>query len=114
MNTCITCLPSSDSNGNNATRIYNEKAAGLYNCVNITYTTANIFDPESLVIRLDGITLDPDQYTINAGNNSFTLIIEPNDINALNSPLDPGECLRVDYSLSSSGTNTSNQCISFI
>jgi hypothetical protein len=100
--------------GDGSTRIYNEKPTGDNNCVNLTYQSSNVFDPASLIIRLDGITLDPDQYSIDADNQTFTLIVDNNDIKALHSPLDSHECLRIDYNIPATGSVASNDCISIL
>lgn len=89
--TCITLFPSGNK------RIYNEKPGGLFNCVNLSFTTLNKFNPDTLIVRLDGNTLDPDQYTTGVDEKSFTLIVDASDPKALNSAPESDECLRVDY-----------------
>ena len=92
MSSCITCLPASVNQ-----RIFNEKPGGAFDCVNLTFTTANKFRSETFIVRLDGDTLDPTQYTIGVDEQSFTLIVDAADAKALNSPPESDECLRVDY-----------------
>jgi hypothetical protein len=91
MSDCISCLPMGSS------RVFNEKPGGLFDCINLTYTTATKFYPESLIIRLDGIALDPAQYTIDINEMSFTLLVNANDSKSLSCPPASDECLRVDY-----------------
>ncbi len=83
--------------GSECTRIYNEKPSGDNDCINLAYQAANVFDPASLIVRLDGIVLDPTQYIIDANNQDFTLVVNADDIKALHAPLDSTECLRIDY-----------------
>ena len=104
MSNCISCLPNNQNNF-----IFNEIPLGSLDCQNVTFTTANVFDPETLKIRLDGVTLDPVQYIIDPGNQSFELVISPSDPKHLNMPPSNEETLRVDY-LSSS----SSGCITFL
>lgn len=92
---CISCLPNTTVN-----RIFNEKPGGLFDCINLTFTTLFKFDPETVVIRLDGNTLDPSQYSLGGDNQSFTLIIDSEDAKALSEAPRDDECLRVDYNRS--------------
>lgn len=105
-NDCVT----QQSGGGECERIYNEKPIGENDCVNLVYQAANVFDPASLIIRLDGIVLDPTQYIINANNQIFTLVIDAANIKALHSPLDSTECLRIDYNKVQDQSN----CISIL
>jgi len=109
MSGCLSTLPNC-SGGGAATRLYNEKPSGLFDCMNVSYTTAQVFDPATFVVRLDGIVLDPTQYTLGGDNRSFDLIVNPTDIKALNKAPDSEECLRVDYNASASSTG----CITFL
>lgn len=111
---CITCLPNSSSSSSSADRIFNEKPSGAFDCINLTYSTSNVFDPDTLIVRLDGIALDPEQYIIDVSNQSFTLIVDSTDAKALNTAPCNDECLRVDYTKPSSGTTTSSGCITFL
>jgi len=107
---CITGLPSCGSSSG-AERIYNEKPGGAFDCLNLTYTTANVFDPATLVIRLDGVTLDVSQYTILPNDESFALILDEDDAKALSEALSNDECLRVDYTIVSSSASS---CITIL
>lgn len=79
-------------------RVFHETPGGVINCVNLVYTTANKFDPDTLVVKVDGNVKTPIlDYTIAANNQGFTFIVDPSDGNRLNSPLRPTEELRVDY-----------------
>lgn len=78
-------------------RIYNETPSGAVDCVNLTYVAAKRFDPDSLIVRIDGIVLDPEQYTVLPDNQSFTLVIDPSDINALSCPPSDSEKVKIDY-----------------
>ena len=105
MSSCLTILPNTCSD-----RIYNEKPGGLYNCINLTYTTLTAFDPDSVVIRLLGNTLDPTQYSLGVDNQSFTLIVDTTDITALQCPPEAEDCLRIDYDLDT----TSDVCLTLL
>lgn len=102
--TCVTSLP-----GSCPDRVYNEKPSGAYDCVNLTYTTAQKFDPDTIVIRLDGNTLDPIQYTLGVDNQSFDLLIDTTSPKALQCALNQDECLRIDYD-----PGSSSSCITFM
>jgi hypothetical protein len=78
-------------------RIYNEIPGGAVDCSNVTFTTAQKIVPGSLIVRLDGVALDPTQYTIAGNNQGFTLIVAPTDPKALNKAPGNAESLRVDY-----------------
>ena len=104
MSDCISCLPNKNQNF-----IFNEIPSGELNCQNVTFTTAQTFDPTTLKIRLDGVTLDPNQYIIDAGNQGFELIISSIDPKQLSEPPSSEEILRVDYQ-----TLSSNRCITFL
>jgi hypothetical protein len=108
---CITGLPSCKSAAEN--RIYNEKPSGAFDCVNTIYTTAQPFAPDTILVRLDGVALDPSQYTLGGDNQTITLIVDANDPKALNEPLDNEECLRVDYNINDSAI-TGDDCITFL
>ncbi len=88
-------------------RIYNESPVGENNCVNLDYQAANVFDPASLIVRLDGHTLDPSQYIIGGDNQSFTLVLDLTSSDALHTPLDSTESLKIDYNKS----QNSESCI---
>jgi len=104
------CISQQSSSGE-CQRIYDEKPIGANDCVNLIYNAANVFDPESLIVRLDGITLDPSQYSIDPNNQTFTLIIDTTNIKALHAPLNSEECLRIDYNLLA---DSSGSCISVL
>lgn len=113
---CVTSLPncSGSSSGESSTRVYNEIPTGAINCVNLTFATFAEFDPDTLIVRLDGIVLDPDQYTIGINNQSFTLIVDADDPKALHSPPSHGEVIRVDYTLQGSGGSSPNDCLTLL
>lgn len=92
MTACLTSLPKKCRD-----RVYQEIPGGTLDCVNIDYSTAFEFVEETLLIRLDGVTLDPSQYTVGGDFQSFTLIVDVDDANALNAPPGPSEVLTVDY-----------------
>lgn len=103
--TCLTILPKTCFE-----RIYNEKPGGLFNCINLTYNTANAFNPDSVIIRLLGNTLDPTQYILGVDNQSFTLTVDTTDITALQCPPESEDCLRIDYDLDT----ISNVCLTLL
>lgn len=103
MSDCISCMPKKNN------FIFNEIPSGDLNCQNVTFSTSQPFEPSTLKIRLDGVTLDPNQYIIDASNQSFELIISSLDPKQLNTPPSNEEVLRVDYQ-----TLSSNECITFL
>lgn len=88
---CLTCLPS------NSSRIFNEIPDGELNCVNLDFSTSQRFDPNSLIVRLDGIVLEPIQYSVGVDEKSFSLIVDPSNPKALNEAPRSEESLRIDY-----------------
>lgn len=109
--TCLIKLPRDNDTGV-VLRIYNERPGGLYNCVNTVFTTASEFFPTTLVVRLDGVNLDPSQYVISQDNQGFTLIVDAENSKALNAPPENQESLKVDYDVV--GTAGPNNCILFM
>lgn len=103
------CISRQTDSANCIPRIYNEKPSGENNCVNIEYVASAVFEPTSLIVRLDGIVLDPSQYLISPDNMTITLVIDPTDVKALHAPLDSEECLRIDYN--TPGTVSDDACI---
>lgn len=106
MTGCISNLPSCSGE---TQRVFNETPIGVYDCVNVDFSAAQAFEPSSLIIRLDGITLDPAQYIINGDNQSFTLSIDAANPKALNAPPHSDESLRIDYNPLPMGS-----CITFL
>ena len=93
---CVAMIPS--SNGLTADSfVFNEIPSGAINCQNTLYSTASKFKSGTLLIKVDGYTLDETNYLVGIDNQSFSLIINPADSNGLNKPLSPNERLRVDY-----------------
>lgn len=92
-------MPAISIQGASPPRVYNETPSGAINCVNTTYVAAYRFNPESLVVKIDGIILDPDQYVISPDMQSFTLVINENEVNALHSPLCSSETIKIDYNI---------------
>jgi hypothetical protein len=90
---CLTSLPQTCTE-----RVFNEKPTGSFDDLNLTFLTAQPFVFGSLVVRLDGVTLDPDQYIV--GPSGFTLLVDASDPKALNRAPRGDECLRVDYDVS--------------
>lgn len=88
---CLVKLPAE------AAYIVHEVPTGLMNGVNLAYTTAEVFEPSTLKVLIDGHRLDPLDYIIGADNKSFTLIIQPANPNRLNQPPQDTEEVRVDY-----------------
>lgn len=80
-----------------APRVYNETPSGAVNCVNTTYVAMSRFDPNSLIVKIDGLILEPDQYTIEPDMQTFTLVINADNVNALHSPLSSSENIKIDY-----------------
>lgn len=93
-------MPAINQQGAGTPRIYNETPTGDVDCVNTTYQAANEFDPDSLIVKIDGIILCPNQYLINADNRTFSLVIDPTDVNALHCPLSSSESIKIDYNSS--------------
>jgi hypothetical protein len=108
---CITGLPSCGGSSD-STRVYNEKPAGLFDCINLVFTTSQIFLPDTIIVRLDGVALDPTQYVLGVDNQTITLNVDASNPKALNIAPDNEECLRVDYDVISSAS--SGGCITFL
>ena len=90
-------MPAINIQGASAPRVYNETPSGAVNCVNTTYVAASRFDPDSLIVKIDGLILCPDQYTISPDMQTFTLVINADEVNALHSPLCSSESIKIDY-----------------
>lgn len=97
---------SQQANSSECTRVYNETPTGENNCVNLEYQAANVFAPDSLIVRLDGIVLDPNQYIIDTNNRTFTLVIDQTSSDALHTPLDSTESLKIEYNKSQNSDST--------
>lgn len=99
MSGCVLTLPDCPD------RCSSVEPSGATDCVNLTYTTPDKFDPDTLEVNLDGrqLTLGLD-YTIASDNQGFTLILDPDDANRLIRPPGPNEDLRVNYTKSPNTT----------
>lgn len=87
----------------NSIKVVNEIPAGDKDGVNLTYTTAQPFIAGTLEVYLSGLKLigdqsDPMRDYDEAGDlKGFTLLLEPNDRNRLNTPPCQDESLTVNY-----------------
>ena len=90
MGDCLVTLP------NKPKRLYHQVPSGAINCDNLTFSLPEAFDPDSLVVKLDGNILDPTEYSIAADNMSFTLILST-DANFLKVAPRDTEKITVDY-----------------
>jgi hypothetical protein len=91
----------------NGVPIVGEQPAGVKNNVNLIYTTADEFIPETLEVFLSGIKLNGDQtdpdrdYTITTvganANKEFTIELNPANQHRLNQPPQQNEALYVNY-----------------
>jgi len=77
---------------------------GDLDCSNINFTLDSEAEPDTLEVILDGNILTRGlDFTVGADNKSFSLIIQPDSSNRLNSPPGSTEELRVNYIAASSG-----------
>lgn len=83
--------------------IKHELPAGAKNNLNLDYETQFEFIPGTLEVVLSGISLNGNQadprkdFVVAAGNKGFTILLEPNDPDRLNSPPRQFETLFVNY-----------------
>ena len=81
----------------NPERVYGEPPIGAKNNVNLSYQTTSPFIPGSLAVYLSGDRLRNDDFISGVDNQSFTLVLNPNDPTRLSAPPQQDESFVVDY-----------------
>lgn len=99
---CITRLPICDSGLKLADIVLGEEPFGDKNGLNVFYQTTHPFIFGTLKVKIDGRELIDDDIVVGTDNQSFELVINPNDRKRFNKPLCDEE-LRVDYIRAASG-----------
>lgn len=77
--------------------VLNEIPTGDLNCSNLDFVTNNEFLSDTIEVFLDGRKLDTVDYTVGLDNQSFTLVLDPNNNNSLNKPPRYNEIISVNY-----------------
>lgn len=97
MTGCITSLPPCPTDGI-TTLVRQETPVGDLNCVNLSYTTANIYQAGTLEVYLDGRRLDAGlDFVETVARDGFTVLLDPSNKQRLNTAFRHNESLRVDY-----------------
>lgn len=97
---CVISLPSGVGCQQNLTTdrfVFNEIPIEPTNCSRLNFTTANPFVPGTLRVYLDGRKLDPSDYSEGGNVQSFSVTLNPNNRNGLNSPPSSSEIITIDY-----------------
>jgi hypothetical protein len=92
---CIAMIPSPGFTASSF--VFNETPIGATNCLNLFFTTQYKILSGTLKVRIDGVNLDEKSFLIGADNQSFTLVLNPSDRDALNHAPSSSESIRVDY-----------------
>ena len=78
--------------------VKNETAGGIINCINLDYITAFEFIGGTLEVKIDGSDLDPNKdFLEGPDNKSFSLIIDPDDVNMASCPPFDDETILINY-----------------
>ena len=77
--------------------IKNEIPPESPNCSRLDFTTSKEFLPASLEIFMDGTKLNLNDYSIGGDNQSFSIILAPNDPNGIDKAPADDEVIEVNY-----------------
>jgi len=93
---CGTCKIPAASGLKSSDFCIGEIPGGNIDCSNLTFTTANEFEPGSLQVFINGTCIDPSQISPAVGNMGFDIVLST-DKRFLQSPPGKSERLKVNY-----------------